>query len=120
MQPIPHWPVSERHCTTFSPSEGHAMQRKMRHFLTIVSTSGLGLMLSLQGALAEDLFGGLGKKRHEQSFKELSAQWQQWRLSIPTPENPLLDPTGEHCMVGQRGAVWFLAGTSGGGAVTRA
>ena len=85
------------------------MQSKTRHFITIVSLIGLGLMLSLQGALAD-----------EPSLKELSAEWQQWALSIPTPENPLLDTTGAHCMVGQRGVVWFLAGTSGGGAVTRA
>jgi len=85
------------------------MQSKTRQFLAIVSIIGLGLMLSLQGALAD-----------EQSFTELSAEWQQWTLSIPTPVNPLLDTTGAHCMVGQRGVVWFLAGISGGGAVTRA
>jgi hypothetical protein len=85
------------------------MQSKTRQFLTIVSLIGLGLMLSLHGALAD-----------EPSFKELSAEWQQWVLSIPTPVNPLLDITGEHCMVGQRGAVWFLTGTSFGGTVTRA
>jgi hypothetical protein len=84
------------------------MQSQTRHFLTIVGIIGLGLMLSLQGALAD-----------EQSFKELSAEWQQWVLSIPTPVNPLLDTTGAHCMVGQRGAVWFLTGTSFGGSVTR-
>jgi hypothetical protein len=53
------------------------------------------------------------------SFKQLSAEWQQWVLSIPTPKNPMLDSTGENCMVGQRGDVWFLAGTFFGGAATR-
>ena len=48
-------------------------------------------------------------------LKSLSAQWWQWALSIPSAQNPLLDTTGEKCMVGQRGATWFLAGVFGGG-----
>jgi hypothetical protein len=53
------------------------------------------------------------------NFKELSAEWQQWALSIPTPVNPELDTTGRSCMVGQRGSEWFLAGTFSGGSATR-
>jgi hypothetical protein len=34
-------------------------------------------------------------------------------------ENPLLDQTGEKCVVGQRGPVWFLVGSFGGGDVAR-
>lgn len=49
-------------------------------------------------------------------LKSLSAQWWQWALSIPSAQNPLLDTTGEKCMVGQRGSTWFLAGLFGGGA----
>jgi hypothetical protein len=48
------------------------------------------------------------------SPKELSASWQQWALSIPTPVNPQLDTTGANCMVGQNGPIWFLAGVFGG------
>ena len=43
-------------------------------------------------------------------WKQLSAQWWQWALSIPTSVNPLIDPTGGNGMVGQRGTTWFLAG----------
>lgn len=52
----------------------------------------------------------------DDSFAALSAQWWQWALSIPVASNPLLDPavpgttSAVNCMVGQRGAVWFLAG----------
>jgi len=53
------------------------------------------------------------------SFEEWTAEWWQLMLSIPTPDNPLTDATGENCMVGQRGPVWFLAGSFGGGATTR-
>ena len=49
-------------------------------------------------------------------LKSLSAQWWQWALSIPSSQNPLLDTTGENCMLGQRGSTWFLAGLFGGGA----
>jgi hypothetical protein len=45
------------------------------------------------------------------SLKELSAQWWQWALSIPAATNPVYDTNGQYCMVGQRGPVWFLAGT---------
>ncbi len=50
---------------------------------------------------------------------DLSAQWWQWSVSIPTAVNPNLDATGADCMVGQREDVWFLAGTFGGGTATR-
>jgi hypothetical protein len=39
-----------------------------------------------------------------------AAAWWQWALSIPRPDNPLLDATGAKCDVGQSGPVWFLAG----------
>jgi hypothetical protein len=35
-------------------------------------------------------------------------------LALPASENPLVDPTGQKCVVGQHGPVWFLAGTFGG------
>jgi hypothetical protein len=49
----------------------------------------------------------------------LTAEWWQVVGSIPTPVNPGLDQTGADCMVGQRGPVWFLAGTFFNGATTR-
>jgi hypothetical protein len=45
------------------------------------------------------------------AFRKLSAQWWQWALSIPAVVNPLADATGQFCMIGQRGGVWFLAGS---------
>lgn len=51
--------------------------------------------------------------------EELSVQWWQWTLSIPTSVNPGLDSTGQNCMVGQRGSIWFLGGSFGGGTVVR-
>jgi hypothetical protein len=72
-----------------------------------------GLMMPAQLAIADAgaEFSGL---------PVLTDEWWQWALSIPTPQNPLLDTTGEDCMIGQRGSYWFLAGFLGnGGVVTR-
>ena len=55
---------------------------------------------------------------HE-SFRVLSAQWWQWATSIPVASNPVADTTGANCFVGQRGTIWFLAGTSNSKPVVR-
>lgn len=55
-----------------------------------------------------------GEQRPTQrDIQSLSAQWWQLVNSIPPADNPLLDLTGQKCMVGQRGGVWFLMGTFG-------
>jgi hypothetical protein len=54
-----------------------------------------------------------------ESLEQLSAEWWQWALSIPTSVNPQLDLDGKNAVVGQRGSVWFLAGIFGGGTATR-
>jgi hypothetical protein len=56
---------------------------------------------------------------HADADDRLSAEWWEWALSIPTASNPLLDPGGASCMIGQHGDVWFLAGTFFGGSATR-
>ena len=53
------------------------------------------------------------------AYKQLTSEWWQWALSIPIPDNPALDTTGEKCMVGQRGSNWFLAGVFVSEPVTR-
>ncbi len=42
------------------------------------------------------------------------AEFWQWALAQPASSNPLLDPTGGLCDVGQTGHAWFLAGYTGG------
>jgi len=79
------------------------MKSNTRRFIAMVGIIGLGLMLPLNMALADS-----------QSFKQLSAEWWQWSLSFPASESPQLDITGERCVVGQRGSVWFLVGNFGG------
>src|SRR3954464_14268251 len=53
------------------------------------------------------------------SYEAWAARWWQWALSQPASTNPLTDTTGEFCAQAQRGRMWFLAGTTGGPAVTR-
>ena len=83
----------------------------MKRTCYLLATMALGLSLTMHPTLASAESGG---------FSRLSAQWWQWALSIPPSQNPLLDMTGENCMVGQRGPTWFLGGVfGGGGMVTR-
>jgi hypothetical protein len=53
------------------------------------------------------------------SYSEWSTRWWQWAVSQPAATNPVLDQTGEFCAEGQRGHVWFLAGSFGPEPVTR-
>jgi hypothetical protein len=48
------------------------------------------------------------------SYAEWSATWWPWALNEPAATNPVLDPTGANCAVGQSSSkVWLLAGTFG-------
>lgn len=45
----------------------------------------------------------------DDSYDDLRhGQWTQWAFSIPASVNPLVDTTGQNCMVGQSGSVWYL------------
>ena len=74
-----------------------------RYFLLCVL--GVGLFTTTTQKMSAD----------SESHSQLSSEWWQWSLSIPTLVNPMLDVTGENCMVGQHGPVWFLAGFFFGG-----
>ena len=51
------------------------------------------------------------------SYGNWGAAWWAWGLSIDADQNPITDPDGSFCHVGQSGPVWFLAGNFGGDAV---
>jgi hypothetical protein len=59
----------------------------------------------------------IDSKPYGLTYKEWTAKWWQWVLSIPTENNPLPDDTGKNCGQNQNNPnVWFLAGTAGGSA----
>ena len=53
------------------------------------------------------------RKYAGKTYGQWSAAWWKWIAAIPEPGSPVTDTTGEDCAVHQRGAVWFLAGTTG-------
>ena len=87
------------------------MKNNMQRFVAIVGI-GFALLMPKNMGFAES--DNNGERAESEFFEKLSAQWWQWALSIPTPENPLIDRTGRNSVVGQRGFVWFLAGVFGG------
>jgi hypothetical protein len=91
------------------------MKNSTRRFIAI-AVVGLALITPIKMAFADSEKVGVTDSA---LFKRLSAEWWQWALSIPTSVNPMLDTTGQNGVVGQRGSIWFLAGTFGGGTVTR-
>ncbi len=85
------------------------MKRLRKVYTAIVITTALTMSVSMASADSVTL----------PPLPTLTVEWWQWALSIPKSVNPLLDTTGEDCMVGQQGVVWFLAGTLFGGSATR-
>jgi len=53
------------------------------------------------------------------SYAEWGAQWWRWAYSFPLAQFPPLQSGELDCGLGQSGSVWFLAGTTGQGPVTR-
>jgi len=76
-----------------------------RAFKRVVASIGIGVGLMLTQAPASAGPGDVDKS---------GAAFWQWALSIPSEVNPLLDTTGEDCLVGQSGGVWYLAGNWNG------
>jgi hypothetical protein len=53
------------------------------------------------------------------SASELSAEWWKWAMSSPDNINPVRDLSGKYCGVGQKGNIWFLAGSFGNTKIKR-
>jgi hypothetical protein len=53
------------------------------------------------------------------SYGEWAAAFWKYALAAPAPSNPLSDPTGANCQVGQAGPVFFLPGTFDGSSADR-
>jgi len=57
-----------------------------------------------------------GSKPYGLSYPELIKNWWTWTLGIPAKDNPMNDPTGEKCSMGQpkNSSVFYLAANNGG------
>jgi hypothetical protein len=53
-------------------------------------------------------------KPYQRTYAEWTAEWWKWFISIPIGDNPINDPSGERCALGQQGPVWFVVGSGGG------
>lgn len=47
------------------------------------------------------------------ALADWTGRWWQWAFAFPDGLEPYRDPDGRLCDLGQRGPVWFLAGTDG-------
>jgi hypothetical protein len=90
--------------------KGKPMKTTISKIFMIVGALALALTASTNVALAQSGYP---------PAKLLAAQWWQWALAEPAPENVLLDTTGQFGALNQRGRVWFLAGNIGGGTTVR-
>src|SRR6516162_4753678 len=75
------------------------MKNNAKRFASIVGI-GLALIMPLNKTFADSESKAFA---NSDFLKQLSGEWWQWALSIPTSVNPLADATGDNAFVGQRG-----------------
>jgi hypothetical protein len=98
-----------------------ANQWRPRSLIAVTAVVG-GLIaagITIAPARAADAIIPVNENAYGNTYGEWSAEWWQWVLSIPAAHSPIADTTGKDCAQQQSGPVFYLAGTSGGGAVTR-
>ena len=103
----------------FKRREGWQRGRLMRNkYSRFVLSGAFALLLSMMTFLAEASPKPLpsNSNAYGDGYGELTADWLEWILAIPLPNNPLFDQDGGDAAIGQFGKVWFLAGTTGGAA----
>jgi hypothetical protein len=92
----------------------------LKHTIIAVALSSSALLGSA-GAASKDNPGivtnsGSGAT----AYSSLAAAWWQWATETPAPEAAVIDETGVNCANNQKQpGVFFLAGTLGGGTLTR-
>ncbi len=93
------------------------MKDKTTYRQNIAAALGVAAITAgLTGAAPDKALADAPRHVTSEQLPQLAAEWTQWALSLPNDVNPLVDTTGALCAVGQRGSVWFLAGTFFGSA----
>ena len=54
-----------------------------------------------------------GIKHFGKSYNELAGDWWNWAVQFPFATNPINEDGSVDCTRGQKGKIWFLAGTFG-------
>jgi hypothetical protein len=54
-----------------------------------------------------------GTKHFGKSYNELAGNWWNWAVQFPFETNPIVEDGSVDCTRGQKGKIWFLAGTFG-------
>jgi len=96
---------------------------KIDRVVTVTAIMYLGLLVStpfiilhVRGDTINPSVFAIDSKPYGIPYAEYGGMWNKWLISVPQPVNPATDPTGKNCAQNQAGAVWFLAGTTGGSA----
>lgn len=106
--------VFDRTMTCYSQGDAvRTSTRKSWRYAVAAVAVVAAFVTSVSWAFADEDVFSPESRPFDKPFKEWSAEWWQFVLSIPTTVNPLADQSGQDCMVGQHGPVWFLVGTFG-------
>jgi len=93
----------------FRVDAGSGMPKRARTSPDVLLSTG-----NIQSANPNPMVLPPGSNPYGASYGEWGARWWQWALSGPLATNPILDPDGSFCDLGQSGPVWYLAGNFGG------
>jgi hypothetical protein len=98
-----------------------SIQRSPRSLIGFAAVVGwlITAGMTIAPAQADEEIVPVNANAYGNTYGEWSAEWWQWALSIPAANSPISDTTGANCTQRQSGPVFYLAGTSGGHAVTR-
>jgi hypothetical protein len=98
-----------------------SIQRSPRSLIGLAGVVGwlITAGMTISPAQADEEIIPVNANAYGNTYGEWSAEWWQWALSIPAANSPISDTTGANCTQRQSGPVFYLAGTSGGHAVTR-
>ncbi|MDX1517126.1 MAG: hypothetical protein R3288_09820 [Woeseiaceae bacterium] len=87
-----------------------SQQQSFAHALRALS---LAVLIAASPLSSADDWDEREDRDDDRRSDELGAHWWQHAASFAVGENPINDDTGERCIVGQRGDVWFLYGSFG-------
>jgi hypothetical protein len=89
----------------------HMRDKKNFYYLSFIMLLVLLIGVADQSINADKINPGVApieEKHYGLTYSDWAERWWNWAVGIPADKNPLKDPTGERCAIGQEGPVWFL------------